>query len=126
MQTQPVTESLRRRPVPRSRAAAPSAPAETFVERAQAAAPVVARGLAWFSLGLGLAELVSPSRLARGIGLRDTFPTRATLRGYGLREASAGLGILGAPASPTWVWARVLGDAADLASLGSAALKGSP
>ena len=74
----------------------------------------LARGLGWFSIGLGVLELVAPHSLARALGMEE----RAELiRAYGMREVATGLGIL-SQADPTpWVWGRVGGDLLDLATL---------
>ncbi len=79
----------------------------------------LARALGWFSIGLGVAEVVAPRRLSRVIGCPPSRP--ALVRGLGLREIASGLGILAARRRPTpWVWTRVAGDAIDLALLGVA------
>ena len=81
----------------------------------------LAQALGWFSVGLGLAELLAPRAMSQTIGMEDERPT--LLRAYGARELAAGIGILGARRSPSgWLWARVVGDAMDLATLASAAL----
>lgn len=77
-------------------------------------------GLAWFSFGLGAAELIAPGILARAIGIRDKTKTRTILRGYGLREIAAGAGLLTQARPAGWVWGRIAGDAMDLSSLLSA------
>lgn len=75
------------------------------------------RTLAWFSLGLGAAELFAPRRLGRLIGLPDDHSK--LLRACGLREIGAGLGLMqGDPRA--FLWARVAGDAMDLGLLGAA------
>jgi hypothetical protein len=80
-------------------------------------AMTVARGLGWFSLALGAAELLAPGRISRFLGLRDHH---ALIRSYGLREIGSGAGLLlGARMAP-WLWARVAGDAVDLGSLAAA------
>jgi uncharacterized membrane protein len=79
----------------------------------------LADGLGWFSIGLGVAELVAPRLLARGIGLRGHATTRALTRFCGLRELAAGVGILSEPRPAAWVWSRVVGDVMDLALLGA-------
>ena len=78
------------------------------------------RGLGWFSIGLGLAELLAPRALSRIIGA----PHRpALMRTLGLREIAAGMGILAQPHnSGPWMTARVAGDAMDLGLLGLAFL----
>jgi uncharacterized membrane protein len=78
-----------------------------------------AKALGLFSLALGLSEVAAPEQVARLIGIKDRPSTRWTLRALGLREILSGLGILargGTSAGP--VWARVAGDAVDLALLG--------
>ena len=80
----------------------------------------LANGLGWFSVGLGLAELVAPDAVAKFIGLGNEEDNRALLRFYGVRELTAGIGILSQPRPATWVWSRVAGDLMDLASLGNA------
>jgi uncharacterized membrane protein len=77
----------------------------------------VARFLGWFSIGLGAAELVAPRLVARISGTRNHSNL---IRSYGLREMAAGVGILTMRRPTAWLWARVAGDAVDLASLGSA------
>ena len=60
----------------------------------------LAQGLGWFSIGLGLAELLAPEGVTRPFGMeRHT----GLIRTYGLREIAAGVGIL-TQADPTpWV-----------------------
>ncbi len=76
----------------------------------------VAKGLGWFSIGLGAAELLAPKTVSRLIGGRNSA---MLLRSFGLREIAAGVGILMRPRPAGWVWARVGGDAVDLGYLGS-------
>jgi uncharacterized membrane protein len=80
----------------------------------------LANGLGWFSIGLGVAEVIAPQKVAELIGVRDKEGTRALLRAYGLREIAAGIGILSQTRPAGWMWSRVAGDLLDLASLGSA------
>jgi uncharacterized membrane protein len=80
----------------------------------------LANALGWFSIGLGLAELAAPRALAQLIGVKDEDKTRNVLRGYGMREIAAGIGILSRPQPAGWLWGRVAGDLLDLSSLGSA------
>jgi uncharacterized membrane protein len=79
-----------------------------------------ARGLGWFSVGLGLAQIGAPRSVARFIGINDDDETRNTMFALGLREITSGLGILSQPRSAGWVWSRVGGDLMDLALLGKA------
>lgn len=77
----------------------------------------IAKGLGWFSIGLGLTQLLVPLRLGRLIGVGDR---RRVMRAMGTREVMHGLAIL-APRSPkAGVWSRVAGDALDMGLLVSA------
>lgn len=76
--------------------------------------------LGWFSIGLGLAEIVSPGLLGRAIGVGDDPRTRLTMRLCGVREIAAGVGLLSRKNDPVFMWARVAGDLLDLALLGKA------
>ena len=80
----------------------------------------LASSLGWFSIGLGVAEVVLPGKLAQVLGISSKDANRNLLRAYGLREIAAGIGILSQPQAAGWVWGRVAGDVVDLASLGSA------
>ncbi len=82
--------------------------------------PRLARGLGWFSIGLGLAEILAPRRLATVVGVDGHRHNRRTIFGLGLRELVNGAGILAQPRSAKWLWARVGGDTMDLALLASA------
>jgi uncharacterized membrane protein len=86
----------------------------------------LANGLAYFSIGLGVAELIAPGKVADLIGVGDDNRTRTLLRTYGIREIAAGIGILSQQRPAGWVWGRVAGDVLDLASLGSALTSGNP
>jgi uncharacterized membrane protein len=79
-----------------------------------------ARGLGWFSIGLGLAQIGAPRTLARLIGIDDDEETRNTMFAIGLREITSGIGILSRDRPAGWVWGRVGGDVMDLALLGKA------
>ena len=81
--------------------------------------------LGWFSIGLGVTELIAGKRLGNALGL---FDRGGLMRAYGLREIAAGVGILlSAPKTRgPWLWGRVAGDALDLATLGSALRKMNP
>ncbi len=77
----------------------------------------LSRGLGWFSVGLGIAELAAPRALARAIGIDHRGRTGAAIRVMGARELANGLGILARPQRALPLWARVAGDAIDLAFL---------
>ena len=81
------------------------------------AAGKLARGLGWFSIALGAAELLAPEQMGELIGVKNR---NNTLRMLGLREIASGIGILSQPKPAGWVWSRVGGDAMDLAFLGKA------
>lgn len=83
------------------------------------------RALGFFSLGLGLLQVAAPGRLARLIGVRDDRHVRNALTAVGVRELVSGIGLLSRPSSASWLWARLAGDAVDLALLGSASSKSS-
>lgn len=74
----------------------------------------LARGLAWFSIGLGLAELTAGRWIADALGMRSSAPL---IRLYGLREIGQGIGILRSRHPRNWIFARIAGDALDLATL---------
>ena len=77
-------------------------------------ADALARGLGWFSIGLGLAEVLAPRSLTRALGLGGQ---ERLVQAYGLREIATGVAILAAKDPTPWVWGRVGGDALDLATL---------
>lgn len=76
--------------------------------------------LGWFSIGLGLAEVLAPKQVARLIGIENDDDHTTLLRAYGMRELAAGIGILTRPKPTYWLWNRVIGDGIDLATLGKA------
>src|ERR1051325_882293 len=57
----------------------------------------LANGLGWFSIGLGLSQIAIPGLVAKLIGVRDNDKNRAVMRGVGIRELAAGIGILTKP-----------------------------
>ncbi|MEP7206691.1 MAG: cyclase dehydrase [Casimicrobiaceae bacterium] len=78
---------------------------------------MLARALGWFSVALGLAEVVAPRQVGRAIGV-ESHPN--LLRAVGLREIASGVGILSGQPRSGWLWSRVAGDAVNLALLGAA------
>jgi hypothetical protein len=82
----------------------------------------VARGLGWFSIGLGLAELAAPKQFCKLFGAEGH---ERLVRSFGVREIAAGVGILSQSQRGPWVWSRVAGDALDLSALG-AVLRNNP
>ena len=92
-------------------------------ERAQPGLPKssakkLAKGLGWFSLGLGLTELLAPKAIAKICGVSNAHT--GLIRVYGLREIAAGVMIFSQQNPAAGMWSRVAGDALDLASLGKA------
>lgn len=78
----------------------------------------LSRGLGWFSIGLGVAELLAPRHVAELIGVEDNHDT--LIRGLGAREIAAGVSLLAQPQETGWLWSRVAGDVMDLSLLGVA------
>jgi uncharacterized membrane protein len=78
-----------------------------------------AKGLGWFSIGLGLAHLFAPRAMARATGMPDD--RIGLMRAVGVRELASGVGILSRREPTPWLWTRVAGDAMDLALLSAAA-----
>jgi uncharacterized membrane protein len=74
------------------------------------------RFLGWFSLGLGVTQLLAPRALGRAIGVGEQT---TAMRLCGVREIVSGLGLLSGRAPATFAMARVAGDAMDLALLGA-------
>jgi len=76
----------------------------------------LARGLGWFSIGLGLTELLAPRAVAKIAGARRG--NTALVRLLGLREIAHGVAIFAQGKRPAAaLWSRVCGDALDLAVL---------
>ena len=82
-------------------------------------------GLGWFSIGLGLAEVLAPAAVARAAGIPERH---SLIRLLGFREILSGLAIFAQRRPAEALWARVAGDAMDLAVLAGAfgARKSSP
>jgi hypothetical protein len=74
------------------------------------------RALGWFSMGLGLTELLAPRVLTRWLGVEGN---EALVRAYGAREIASGVMCLSVN-SDYGAMSRVAGDMLDLASLASA------
>lgn len=77
------------------------------------AGDALVRGIGLFSIGLGVAELVAPGKIAKTFGLEGK---ENLLRAYGVREIGSGIGTLSTDPTPA-LWSRVGGDALDLATL---------
>ena len=83
----------------------------------------IARGLGWFSVALGLAEMLAPGQVARSIGLQRK---RKLFRLYGIREMAAGVGLLLSGRRVPWLLARAGGDMLDVAALRGALRRRNP
>jgi hypothetical protein len=83
----------------------------------------MARGLAWFGIGLGLAEILAPRRVAAATGLEGH---EAVLQLYGLREIASGIAILAAAEPERQLGLRVAGDALDGGLLAARATPANP
>lgn len=76
------------------------------------------RFLAWFSLVLGLPQLLAPGRVNEAIGVKDDDDTRLWQRIVGAQELSAFAGVMTAPR--IFLWTRVAGDVFHLGLLARA------
>ena len=81
-----------------------------------------ARALGYFSIGLGVLEMTAPGVVTRAMGVRGGTLRHWILRGFGAREITAGIGILGQRRAGQWLWARVAGDVLDVTFATSALL----
>ena len=87
-------------------------------DRPDSSARRLARGLGLGSIALGAGPILAPEKLARKLGVDDHARAPGLIRAVGIRELVQGVVLLAAPARA--VWLRVLGDAMDVALLGSA------
>src|SRR4030081_1383389 len=74
----------------------------------------LAKTLGYFSIALGATELLAPRALCRAIGLNGLEPV---VRAYGACEGATGVAILASHDPAPWIWARVAGDMADIATV---------
>ncbi|HVL50107.1 MAG TPA: SRPBCC family protein [Actinomycetota bacterium] len=78
----------------------------------------IARALGWFSLGIGIPQVLMPGRVNRLVGLENTLIKRQVMRLVGFREIATGAGIFFSQPKPAeWLWARAGGDLMDLLML---------
>ena len=82
--------------------------------RSQSSHDRTARRLGYFSIALGVAELVAPGAICRAAGVKGL---ESVVRGYGAREIATGVAILGSHDPEPWIWTRVAGDLADIATV---------
>lgn len=83
----------------------------------------VALGLGWFSIGLGLTEILAGSKLARALGLEHRT---GLIRLFGAREIISGVLVLTGRQTAPWLWLRVAGDMLDLGVLATALSSSNP
>lgn len=81
--------------------------------RSSGATDSLANALGWFSIGLGLTELLAPNRVARALGMEGR---EGLIRAFGAREIASGVMAL-SPERRAGLWSRVAGDMMDLATL---------
>jgi hypothetical protein len=93
----------------------PSAvPSTALPGRSQSAGDRLAVNLGYLSLALGAVELIAPQAVCRALGLRGL---ESVVRTYGAREIANGVAILTSHDPEPWVWTRVAGDLADVATV---------
>jgi hypothetical protein len=76
----------------------------------------LARALGWFSVGLGVTEMVAPGRIARALGMEGK---EGLIRAFGARELASAIPTLSVD-KPIGLAARIGGDALDLGTLATA------
>src|SRR5688572_15077405 len=79
----------------------------------------ISRGLGWFSVGFGIAQILAPRAIARITGVHVPAPLVVM---SGLSDLACGVGLLTQDEPAPWIRARIAGDALDLAGFGAAAL----
>jgi hypothetical protein len=75
-----------------------------------------AKGLGWFSIALGLTELLGAERMTKALGMEGK---EGLVRAYGARELVSGILCLSVD-DKIGAWSRVAGDGLDIATLLSA------
>ena len=80
----------------------------------------MAKALGWFSIGLGVTEMVMAPQLARALGMRGQ---ETLLRAFGAREIGAGVVTVSVDRT-LGLWMRVAGDGLDAAVLANAMRNG--
>jgi len=71
------------------------------------------KALGWFSIGLGVAELLGARSISRALGMDGN---EALIRTYGIREIGSGIMSLSTERK-VGLWSRVAGDGLDIATL---------
>lgn len=78
------------------------------------------RALGWFSIALGIPQLLAPERMNRFIGVDATSGANGVMRAVGLQELTVGAAILNTHKPAGWLWSRVAGDFLHLTLLAAA------
>lgn len=73
----------------------------------------LSRALGWFSIALGVTQLVAPRRFTQALGMEGT---EGLVQAYGAREIGTGLLSLSVDKT-VGLWGRVAGDALDIATV---------
>ena len=76
------------------------------------------KGLGWFSIALGVAEIAAAVSIARGLGIKRA----GIVRLFGAREIAAGFARVARDRPDTWAWARIISNSLDIAALGATLL----
>src|SRR2546421_2615863 len=82
--------------------------------RSQSAHNRIAKNLGYLSIALGVTELLAPRAVCRAAGLNGM---ETLVRSYGAREIATGVAILTSHDPAPWIWGRVAGDMADIATV---------
>jgi hypothetical protein len=101
-------------------------PARLFPVPDRRQAETITTSLGWLSLALAAGELAAPGALAKALGLSKNYQF---LKGFGARELATGAGLFGwrrGRGRSLWIWARVAGDAMDIATLAPALSRDNP
>ncbi len=91
-----------------------SVPQTALSGRSRSSHDLLAKGLGYFSLALGAAELLTPDVVGRAAGLDNR---QRLVQGYGLREIATGVAILASHDATPWIIGRMAADAIDLATV---------
>lgn len=108
-----LTNHIRRRSDPKVISTGPSS---------RRGADQLARGLGWFAIGLGVAELLSPRTFTRALGMEGR---EAMVRACGAREVMSGMLTLSLE-KRAGLMSRVVGDGLDLAVLAAELRRDNP
>ncbi|MBE2267966.1 MAG: SRPBCC family protein [Anaerolinea sp.] len=92
----------------------PGVNGRSFEHSVDATAEGMAKFLGWFSIALGLAQVLAPRQMLAIIGLRGTPQRRLIMRVVGVREIASGIGSLVWFRPSAWIRARLAGDVLDL------------